>query len=85
MKQGQKQKHGFVEHHYCKEDIIQRKKSKYRRTFTMSVFKCPLAIGIFKFAPSGLGPSLCTSNDIEYLMIPPEFDAKISSEKSDPL
>lgn len=51
----------------------------------MSDFKWPLAIGIFKFAPSGLGPSLCTSNDTEYLKIPSELDAKISSEKSDPL
>lgn len=54
-------------------------------TFTMSDFKWPLAIGIFKFAPSGLGPSLWTSNDTEYLKIPSELDAKISSEKSDPL
>lgn len=54
-------------------------------TFTMSDFKWPLAIGIFKFAPSGLGPSLWTSNETEYLKIPSELDAKISSEKSDPL
>lgn len=51
----------------------------------MSDFEWPLAIGISKFAPSGLGPSLCTSNDTEYLKIPSDFDAKISSEKSDPL